>query len=183
MDDVVLACLLFLAALHAVRFTPYFALAACAMLAPWNPIRTETIRPSVLTLPLAGVLVVALAAGPHVSARATAEAVRSVRPWRPPTSSRASKRQSVHDLLVGRLPIYRHIPVFVDGRTDLYFGTDILQTWLNVSDLNVDPDTVFRHWDVRWVMWNRGSPSACSCLTTPTGRSLTGRARPWCSST
>ena len=53
--------------------------------------------------------------------------------------------------------IYRHIPVFVDGRTDLYFGTDILQTYLHVSDLTVDPDTVFRHWDVRWVMWNRGS--------------------------
>ncbi len=66
LDDVVLACLMFLAALHAVRFTPYFALAACAMLAPWKPIRSETIRPNVLTLPLAGVLVVALVAGPHV---------------------------------------------------------------------------------------------------------------------
>ena len=25
--------------------------------------------------------------------------------------------------------IYKHIPVFVDGRTDLYFGTEILQTY------------------------------------------------------
>ena len=48
LDDVVLACLLFLATLHAIRFAPYFALAACAMLAPWSPIKTETIRPSVL---------------------------------------------------------------------------------------------------------------------------------------
>ncbi len=53
--------------------------------------------------------------------------------------------------------IYRHIPVFVDGRTDLYFGTDILSTYENVSQLTVDPDNVFRQWDVRWVMWQKGA--------------------------
>ncbi len=78
---------MFLAALHAVRFTPYFALAACAVLAPWKPIRNETIRPNVLTLPLAAVLVVAILAGSYVSPGATAEAGPSARRWRLPISS------------------------------------------------------------------------------------------------
>jgi hypothetical protein len=158
LDDVVLACLMLLAALHAVRFTPYFALAACAMLAPWKPIRTETIRPSVLTLPLAAVLVVALVAGPHVSAGATAEGGPLGAPV-PATNFLEHQTGRVFTTYWwGDYLIYRHIPVFVDGRTDLYFGTGILQTWLNVSGVTVDPDPVFRHWDVRWVMWNRGSP-------------------------
>ena len=158
LDDVVLACLMLLAALHAVRFTPYFALAACAMLAPWKPLRTETIRPSVLTLPLAGVLVVALVAGPHVSAGATAEGGPLGAPVAATNFLEHQTGRVFTTYWWGDYLIYRHIPVFVDGRTDLYFGTGILQTWLNVSGVTVDPDPVFRHWDVRWVMWNRGSP-------------------------
>ncbi len=48
--------------------------------------------------------------------------------------------------------------MFVDGRTDLYFGTGILQSYTNVSTLTIDPDSVFKHWDIRWVMWGKGSP-------------------------
>ena len=109
LDDVVLACLLFLAALHAIRFAPYFALAACAMLAPWSPIKTETIRPSVLTLPLSGVLAVALLLSPHVSASATAVGGASGAPRGGHQLPRKPKRQGVHHLLVGRLP---HLPAY-----------------------------------------------------------------------
>ena len=123
LDDVVLACLMLLAALHAVRFTPYFALAACAMLAPWKPIRTETIRPSVLTLPLAGVLVVALVAGPHVSAGATAEGGPLGAPVAATNFLEHQTGRVFTTYWWGDYLIYRHIPVFVDGRTDLYFGT------------------------------------------------------------
>ena len=157
LDDVVLASLLFLAALHAMRFTPYFALAACAMLAPWNPIKSETIRPSLLTVPLSGVLAAALLLSPHVPASATAVGGPSGAPVAATNYLESQSGRVFTTYWWGDYLIYRHIPVFVDGRTDLYFGTDILQTYLNVSDLNVDPDTVFRHWDVRWVMWNRGS--------------------------
>ncbi|HUC15846.1 MAG TPA: hypothetical protein VMS00_15455 [Acidimicrobiales bacterium] len=52
--------------------------------------------------------------------------------------------------------IYEHIPVIVDGRTDMYFGTGILQTYINISNLSIDADPVFRHWDVRGVMWDTG---------------------------
>jgi hypothetical protein len=167
LDDVVLACLLLLAALHAMRFTPYFALAACAMLAPWKPIRTETIRPGVLTLPLTGVLVAALLLGPHVSAGATAKGGQFGAPVAATNFLEHQTGRVFTTYWWGDYLIYRHIPVFVDGRTDLFFGTDILQTYLNVSDLSVNPDTVFRHWDVRWVMWNRGSPLSVYLLHDP----------------
>ena len=157
LEDVALAGLMFVAALHAVRFTPYFALAACAALAPWKPLRTETIRPTVLTLPLAGVLVAALVLGPHVSPGDTEIGGALGAPvagtnFLEHQSGRVFTTYWWSDYL-----IYRHIPVFVDGRTDLYFGTNILPSYFHVSDLTVNPDTVLRHWDVRWVMWNRGS--------------------------
>jgi hypothetical protein len=157
LEDVALGCLLFLAALHAIRFTPYFALAACAMLAAWNPVRSETVRPTVLTLPLAAVLVAALVLGPHTPAGTPAEGGSLGAPvaatnFLDQQSGRVFTTYWWNDYL-----IYRHIPVFVDGRTDLYFGTGILQSYTNVSTLTVDPDTVFKRWDIRWVMWGKGS--------------------------
>ena len=158
LDDVALACLMFLAALHAVRFTPYFVLAACAALAPWKPLRTETIRPSVLSLPIAGVLVAALLAGPHVSPGDTQMGGSLGAPVAATNFLQHQSGRVFTTYWWSDYLIYRHIPVFVDGRTDLYFGTNILQSYSDVSDLTIDPDTVFRHWDVRWVMWNRSSP-------------------------
>ena len=97
LDDVLLACITFLATLHAARFTPYW----------WS------------------------------------------------------------DYL-----IYENFPVFVDGRTDVYFGTGILETYVNVSDVSVDPDPVFRHWDVRWVMWNKGTTLAVYLNHDPAWRTV-----------
>jgi hypothetical protein len=158
LGDLVLACLLFLAALHAVRFTPYFALAACAVLAPWKPVRNETIRPSVLALPLAAVLVVSLLVGPYVSPGATAKGGPLGAPVAATNFLQHQSGRVFTTYWWGDYLIYRHLPVFVDGRTDLYFGTNVLQTYLNVSGVTVDPDTVFRRWDIRWVMWGLNSP-------------------------
>ncbi len=158
LGDLVLAGLLLLASLHAERFTPYFVLAACAVLAPWKTIRSETIRPTLLTVPLAGVLAIALLLGPHVSPGAVAKGGQYGAPVVATNFLEGKSGRVFTSYWWGDYLIYRHIPVFVDGRTDLYFGTDILQTYLNVSNLTVNPDTVFRHWDVRWVMWGRGSP-------------------------
>ena len=157
LEDVALGCLLLLATLHANRFTPYFVLAACAVLARWSPLRRETLRPTLVTLPLAVVVAAALVVGPHVPAGAPQLAGGSM-----------STPVAATDFLehqTGRVfttywwsdyLIYEHVPVFVDGRTDLYFGTDVLSTYIGVSDLTVDPDTVFGRWDVRWVMWDKG---------------------------
>ena len=130
LDDVVLACLMFLAALHAVRFTPYFALAACAVLAPWKPMRNETIRPSVLSLPIAGVLVARCLAGPHVSPGATAKGGSLGAPVAATNFLQHQSGRVFTTYWWGDYLIYRHIPVFVDGRTDLYFGTNILANLL-----------------------------------------------------
>jgi hypothetical protein len=158
LEDVVVACILFLATLHALRFAPYFALAACAMLAPWKPFKTETVRPTVLTLPLTALLAVVLLAGPHVPAGVPAEGGSLGAPVAATNFVNHQNGRVFTTYWWSDYLIYRHIPVFVDGRTDLYFGTNILQNYEAVSQLTVDPDTVFRHWDVRWVMWNRGSP-------------------------
>lgn len=156
LQDAVLAGLLFIAALHAVRFTPYFVLAACALLAPWAPLKRETLRPALATLPLSGALAAALLVGTHVPAGAAQSGTGSLATPVAATNFLARQGGRVFttywwsDYLV-----YRHIPVFVDGRTDLYFGTGVLRTYMQVDSLSLDPDTVFAHWRVRWVMWDR----------------------------
>jgi hypothetical protein len=158
LQDVALAGLLFLLTLHAVRFTPYFVLAACAVLAQWSPLRKDSFRPTLLTLPAAAALVAVLLAGTHVPAGTPQVGDGSVDTPVAATSFLEHQTGRVFstywwdDYL-----ILKHIPVFVDGRTDLYFGTDILQTWENVANLSIDPDTVFAHWDIRWVMWDKGT--------------------------
>jgi hypothetical protein len=156
LGDVVLGCLLFLAALHAVRFAPYFALAACMVLARWCPIRRETIRPTFVTVPLAAALVAALVAGAHVPAGAPQLGGGAL--GTPVAAVDFLKHQTGRVFTTywwSDYLIYEHIPVFVDGRTDLYFGTDILNTYVDVSELTVNPDAIFRRWDVRWVMWDK----------------------------
>ncbi|HXW80898.1 MAG TPA: hypothetical protein VEJ84_15455, partial [Acidimicrobiales bacterium] len=157
LEDLVIAGILLVSTLHAIRFAPYFAVAVCGLLARWSPIRTETIRPTVVSLPLAVVLAVALLAGPHVPAGAPA---RGGPLGNPVAATNFLERQTGRVFTTywwSDYLIYRHIPVFVDGRTDLYFGTDILSTYANVAQLTVNPDNVFRQWDVRWVMWQKAT--------------------------
>jgi hypothetical protein len=157
-DDVALACVMFLATLHAARFMPYFVLVMCAVLSRWTPIKRETIRPSLLTLPLAAVVCLVFLAGPHTAA-GTPE--KGGGPLGTPVAATAFLKQQTGRVFTtywwSDYLIYENIPVFVDGRTDVYFGTDILETYVSVSDVSIDPDPVFRHWDVRWVMWNKGT--------------------------
>ena len=158
LEDVAVSGVLLVSTLHAIRFAPYFALAVCGLLARWSPIRTETIRPTVVSLPLAVVLAVALLAGPHVPAGAPA---RGGALGNPVAATNFLEHQTGRVFTTywwSDYLIFRHIPVFVDGRTDLYFGTDILSTYENVAQLTANPDSVFRKWDVRWVMWQKATP-------------------------
>ncbi len=157
LEDLAVAGILLVSTLHAMRFAPYFALAICGLLARWAPVRTETIRPTLISLPLAVVLAAALLVGPHVPAGAPARGGSLGNPVAATNFLEHQKGRVFTTYWWSDYLIYRHIPVFVDGRTDLYFGTDILSTYENVSQLTVDPDNVFRQWDVRWVMWQKGA--------------------------
>ena len=158
LGDLFLMVLLWLATLHAVRFTPYMALAACVVLVGWVPLRHETLKPGRAAMPLAVVLCAALVAGPHVPAGAPQAGTGPLAT--PVAATGFLARQSGRvfstywwdDYLVSR-----GIPVFVDGRTDLYFGTGLLQAYVDVSDLAVSPGPVLARWDVEWVMWDEGA--------------------------
>jgi hypothetical protein len=173
LDDVLLACITFLATLHAARFTPYFVLVICSVLSRWSPVKHETIRPSLLTLPAAVVVCLVFLAGPHTAAGLPERGGGTM--GTPVAATEFLKHQT------GRVfstywwsdyLIYENFPVFVDGRTDVYFGTGILETYVNVSDVSVDPDPVFRHWDVRWVMWNKGTTLAVYLNHDPAWRTV-----------
>lgn len=161
LDDAVLACVMLVATLHAVRFMPYFVLAMCSVLSRWSPIKTETIRPSVLTVPVAVLACAVLLVGPHSAAGVPAKGDTSS--GTPVAATAFLKHQTGRVFTTywwSDYLVYENIPVFVDGRTDVYFGTGILETYINVSGVSVDPDPVFRHWDVRWVMWNKDTTLA-----------------------
>ena len=99
------------------------------------PVRHETIRPSLLTLPVAVFACAALLAGPHTPAGAPQ---RGGTLGAPLGATKFLKHQTGRVFTTywwGDYMIYAGIPVFVDGRTDLYFGTDILETYVNVSSL------------------------------------------------
>ena len=127
LDDVALACMMFLAALHAVRFTPYFVLAACAARA----VETAAHRNHPPECAFAA----------HSRSAGRGAVSWPARPGRghrgavaraPVAATNFLEHQSGRVFTTywwGDYLIYRHIPVFVDGRTDLYFGTDILQTY------------------------------------------------------
>ena len=157
LEDVVLACLMLLATLHAGRFMPYLVLAMCAVLSRWTPVRRETIRPNLLTLPVAALVCAALLTSSHTPAGAPQVGGSS---GTPVAATKFLKHQVGRVFTTywwGDYMIYEGIPVFVDGRTDMYFGTGILETYVNVAGLSVNPDPVLKRWDVRWVLWNTGT--------------------------
>ena len=167
LEDVVLACLMLLATLHAGRFMPYVVLTMCAVLSRWAPIRTETIRPTLLTLPMSVLVCAAFLVGPHTSAGAPE---RGGSMGTPVAATSFLKHQTGRVFTTywwGDYLIYEGIPVFVDGRTDMYFGTGILQTYVNVASTVVDPDPVFKRWDIRWVMWDTGTTLSVYLSTDP----------------
>jgi hypothetical protein len=151
--DLVIAGLLFVATLHAVRFTPYFTLAACSVLARWHPLPRESLRPTALAFPCAAGLAAALLVGPHVAAGAPAIEAPLGTPVKAVKFLEHQRGRVFTTYWWSDYLIAEHVPVFVDGRTDLYFGTGILQKYVQVSGLALDPDKVFRQWHVRWVMW------------------------------
>ncbi|MHB1784252.1 MAG: hypothetical protein ACYCTE_16495 [Acidimicrobiales bacterium] len=158
LGDVTLAMLLLLATLQAVRFLPYFVLAWCAAASRWSPRRPEGITPSLLSLPLAACLAAGLALGGHTPPGAPLRGGAAVDMPVGPAAYLLHRRGRVFTTYWwGDYLVNLGVPVFVDGRTDLYAGTGVLAAYLAVADLTVDPDTILARYRVRWVLWNEHS--------------------------
>lgn len=171
LEDLVVACGLLVATLHAVRFLPYLVLAWCAVLSRATPLRSETIRPSLLTGPFAVVLAGALLAGHHLPAGAP---LRGDSESATPVDAVAYLEHRPGRVFAtywwGDYLTYVGVPVFVDGRTDLYFGSGILQRYVEVSEVTADPDVTFRRYDVRYVLWDQGAALAVYLAHDPAWR-------------
>ena len=168
--DLVLWGGLLLASLHSQRFLPYAGLAWCGLAArAWRG-RPDHLRPTVLTWPLAAVAVAALVVGPHVAAGTPvragpgAEPVAAVR-WLEGHPGRVFSEYTWDDYLISQ-----GLPVFVDGRTDLYFGTGVLGRYLAVAGVTTRPDPVLDQWHVSYVLWPTSTPLAVYLAHDPAWR-------------
>ncbi len=156
--DLILWIAFLVATLHAIRFVPYLGLVIGGLLAPFSPLRKETIRPTVLTPVLSICLCAAVLAGSHQPAGAPntkgsgAEPVAGAQ-WLSHQNGRVFSTYAWNDYL-----IHVGIPVFVDGRTDLYFGTHVLSDYIDVEQLTTPPDPVLARYHVRWVLWPKAQP-------------------------
>ncbi|WP_276963087.1 hypothetical protein [Ferrimicrobium acidiphilum] len=149
-----------LATLHAMRFVPIEGIAFCALASRLPVLRIGDARRSWTTWPVAVVLLTVVLSLPHppagtpsVSGIASQPVTSSAWLKRHVGSERVFSTYMWNDYL-----IHLGIPVFVDGRTDLYFGTGVLAKYIAVSTLTTNPEPVFQRWNVQWVMWPPKSP-------------------------
>jgi hypothetical protein len=147
--ELALTAFLLVSTLDAARFLPYFAIAWCSLAARCSPLRQETLRPTVIVWPVLALLGVSLLHGPWVPAGTPAASVpvKAVR-YLEHRPGRVFSTYLWNDYLdwVG-------IPVFVDGRTELYTHTPVLRQYLAVDALTTDPDPILRSYGVTEVLW------------------------------
>lgn len=156
--DVVVWGALLVATLHSIRFAPYMGLAFGGMAAGWGVSYRDLMSPTLATWVAAPVLFVALLAGHHPAAgtpqtSGSLAAPTAATSWLQHRPGRVFSTYVWNDYLISR-----GIPVFVDGRTDLYFGTGVLSTYAEVSGLEQPPDPTLSKWHVKWVLWPSHSP-------------------------
>ncbi len=147
--ELALAASMFFAALDAARFIPYFAMAWCALAARCSPIGKESLRPTLLVWPIAGVLGVAFLHGPIASAGA-------LDPGTPVAAVGYLQDHPGRILSTYLWNDYLDLEgrrVFVDGRTELYTGNGILRRYLAVDHLTGDPDPTLAAYRVDYVLW------------------------------
>lgn len=176
--DLIIWVVLLAATLHAIRFAPYLAIAFGGLVAPWWQQQAwESAGATRATLPAAAVMSALLIGGGSVQLGLPVDSGSSAVPvaatsWLNGKTGRVFSTYAWNDYLIAR-----GIPVFVDGRTDLYFGTGILNTYVQVSSLTLDPDRVFAKWHVRYVMWPRNT-ALTTYLSSDPKWSLAYRAGP-----
>jgi hypothetical protein len=152
--DLVLAGLLFVATLDSYRFAPYFAIAWCGLAARTPPIPREQLRPTLLTWPLGAVLALGMLQGPWVPAGRPAAIVPvAAVGYLEHHPGRVFSTYLWNDYLD-----LKGIPVFIDGRTELYTGTPVFGQYLELQDLTADPDPILESYHVRYVLWPPDTP-------------------------
>jgi len=152
--DLALSALLLVATLDAVRFLPLFAVAWCGLAARCTPMVDEPRRSTLLVWPVLALAVGAMVHGPWYPAGTPAPSVpvRAVA-YLEHRPGRVLSTYLWNDYLIGQ-----GIPVFIDGRTELYTGTPIFDQYLALDELTADPDPVLRAHRVRYVLWPTRSP-------------------------
>jgi len=154
--DLALSAALLAATLDSERFLPYFAIAWCGLAARTAPVdrRRETVGPSLVVWPLLAALTVVFLYGSWYppGQPASSVPVRAVDALGP-RPGRVFSTYVWNDYL-----IWRNLPVFIDGRTELYTGTPVFGDYLAVAGLRTRPDPVLRRYGVREVLWPAQSP-------------------------
>jgi hypothetical protein len=156
--DLAVWLVVLVATLRATRFIPYLGIAVGGLLAPYQAIRRESVRPSAATPLLAAILCLSLLGGSHISAGATETKGSLANPveataWLAQQDGRVFSTYVWNDYLVSKA-----VPVFVDGRTDMYFGTEILGDYVRIQSLTIDPDPILSRYDIQWVLWPKNQP-------------------------
>jgi hypothetical protein len=150
--ELALVAVLFVAALDATRFVPYFAIAWCALAASCPPVRHEHLRPSLLVWPIVGVLAVAFVHAPRYRAGEISASV----PVRAVAYLQHHPGRVFSTYLWNDYLDWKGRRVFIDGRTELYTDNGVLQRYLAADRLTVDPDPTLRSYGVDYVLWPRG---------------------------
>jgi hypothetical protein len=146
--ELLLAGMLLVAALDAARFIPYFAVAWCGLAASCPPVR-EQLRPTLLAWPAGAVLALAMVQGPWTrpgqpAANVPVAAVSSIAHQ----PGRVFSTYLWNDYLD-----WKGVPVFIDGRTELYTGTPVFDQYLALDNVTSDPDSILGRYHVQWVLW------------------------------
>jgi hypothetical protein len=149
--EFVLAGFLLVSTLQAVRFLPYFAIAWCALAARCSPLPHERVRPTILVWPMLVILGVSLLQGPWWPAGTPAASV-PVRAVRYLEHERHDGRVFSTYLWNDYLD-YVGIPVFIDGRTELYTSGPVLRQYLDIDNLTTPPDPILHSYRVEYVLW------------------------------
>lgn len=148
----ILAGGLLLATLVSVRYLPYFLIAWTVHAAQWQlPPRWERAYPTPFTWGALAVISAGMLWGPWAQPGVPANTM--------PRAAVAFLRSRHGRVFTryrwGGYMIWSGFSVFVDGRTDLYAGSGILTQYMAIKNLTQVPDTVFRDYQVDYVMWPR----------------------------
>jgi hypothetical protein len=147
--ELALASFLLISTLDASRFLPYFAIIWCAMAARCPPVPEEQLRPNLLVAPMVAVLGFAFLHGPWLPAGQAAGSV----PVRAVAYLQSHPGRVFSTYLWNDYLDLKRIPVFVDGRTELYTSSPVLTEYLAVDGVTTDPDPILRRYGVRYVLW------------------------------
>lgn len=149
--EVVLTGGFFVATLRATRFLPYYLLEWPILVAELSgPLEFRRLKPLVVAPVIAALEVVLLLLHP-------AYAPGTISLQEPKAAVTYLQRHHATRVLNayhwGGYLIYRHVPVFVDARTDFYLPSHVLQNYLAVKNLSQDPNQVMAQYRVNYVLW------------------------------